>query len=393
MSFIEYELRELGEIITGKTPKKSDEQFYNSNDVLFIKPDDLILNNIKYISKANSYVSFNGAATGRIVKKGTILVTCIGVIGKVGIVDCDKAIFNQQINAIIPNENIVIGKYLAYVLQSMQRKLQDRANAPIVPILNKSNFSKINVSIPNLEYQKRVVQILDESQMIIEKRQSQIRALNELSQSIFAGIFKNEKCRIEKLSDNVVGITSGKSLAGESVAEYKVINTSAVSYKEFDSSKSKFLPLGYVPPESHLVKKGDILISRMNTSELVGAVAYVFDEPSKLAIPDRIWKLEVDENKLAPIYTWYYLNQPYFRKLVTRISSGTSGSMKNISQTKYLNLEIKVPSLEVQKEFSRKLIAIRAQKIMLENALTEMQDLYNSLLQKAFRGELFQEAK
>ena len=70
----------------------------------------------------------------------------------------------------------------------------------------------------------------------------------------------------------------------------------------------------------------------MNTSELVGAVSYVFDSVKNLTIPDRIWKLILDKEQVNPIYLWYVLNESTFRKHVTNIATGTSGSMKNISQ-------------------------------------------------------------
>ncbi|MFY9176108.1 MAG: restriction endonuclease subunit S, partial [Caldicoprobacterales bacterium] len=87
-------LDELGEIITGNTPSKKNKQFYNSKDIPFIKPDDLNEFGIKLLSSSKEYISNVAKSKARMLEKGSILFTCIGIIGKVGIIDCDKAAFN-----------------------------------------------------------------------------------------------------------------------------------------------------------------------------------------------------------------------------------------------------------------------------------------------------------
>ena len=112
---MEVMLKELGEIITGNTPNKKIEEFWNSEDICFVKPDiieDDVVNDIK---SSNEHISMNARKKARIVGKNAILVTCIGSIGKIGIVSDGEYAFNQQINAIVPNEK-VHPKYLAYNL-------------------------------------------------------------------------------------------------------------------------------------------------------------------------------------------------------------------------------------------------------------------------------------
>ncbi|MEC3638713.1 restriction endonuclease subunit S [Bacillus halotolerans] len=278
----------------------------------------------------------------------------------------------------------VLTKYIFYYLSSV--------NIPNTGYNRHFKYLKeIVIPVPGIEIQLKLVEVFDSVKNLIIKRESQIEALDELTQSIFSKMFENNHLVEKPLNEYVNKIISGKSLAGNVPSQYKVINTSAVSYKEFLPDKSKYLPEDYVPPENHLINKGDLLVSRMNTSELVGAAAYVFEQVEKLTIPDRIWKLEMDNSKLNPVYAWYFINQKRFRDSVTGISTGTSGSMKNIAQQKYLQLLIKVPPIELQNEFENKLILIRNNKKRLLQSKKVLNNLYTSVLQKAFKGELFQE--
>lgn len=401
MGFIEYKLSELGEIITGKTPPKTNAENYNSKDVLFIKPDDISVEKINRISKGKSYVSEKGAETGRLVGKGTILVTCIGIVGKIGIVECERAIFNQQINAIIPNEKIVLGKYLAYLLYSMQRQLQDKANAPIVPILNKTNFSGIKVRIPSLTYQEKVIDLLDGSQTLIQKRQSQITALDELTQSVFLEMFGDPAFNERYKEVELAQVLKNKAINGffakneeyssEGNAEViwisNFINKNEVelkSLKKVNASKKDI--------DKYKVNYGDLLFCRSSlTAEGIGKCAYVpeYTEHRNVLFECHIIKTSLDIDMVIPEFIQSISMLPYFRNQV--IKNSKTSTMTTISQDGITNCKIICPSIDEQLKFKAKIHSIWKQKETFLKTLNYYEQLYNALLQKAFKGELFQE--
>ncbi|MDK0922612.1 restriction endonuclease subunit S [Clostridium perfringens] len=181
-------LKELGEIFTGSTPSKKNKEFYNSEDIMFIKPDILDFD-IVNIGVSNEYISEKAREKARIIPANSLLVSCIGSIGKLGINEKEVA-FNQQINAIVPNNKIKSSRYLAYLLKYNQKKLESIANAPVVPIINKTQFSEFEVLIhENLNFQEQITQILDKSKEIIEKRKEQIQFLDKLVKSKFIEMF------------------------------------------------------------------------------------------------------------------------------------------------------------------------------------------------------------
>ncbi|WP_066043048.1 restriction endonuclease subunit S [Herbiconiux solani] len=156
------ELGAVGRIITGRTPKASDNAAWGSA-LAFVTPSD-IKNGMRRISKPARSLSQAGAATMTkiLVPAGSLLVTCIGAdMGKT-VMNVSECVTNQQINAIIPAGGVDVD-YLFFVLTSMRRQIRSQGERAggTMPILNKSDFSRIRVPVPALEVQKLVVARLD----------------------------------------------------------------------------------------------------------------------------------------------------------------------------------------------------------------------------------------
>ena len=152
---------EIGEVFTGTTPSTKKEEYYENKDILFIKPGDISENKVCIVDKAENYISDKAKKVARIFPKGSVLVTCIGIIGKIGIAEYESSC-NQQINVIVPSPT-VDSTYLAYNLLLVRSNLQDAANAPVVPILNKTDFSKVEVMVPPYERQCEFATFVEQS--------------------------------------------------------------------------------------------------------------------------------------------------------------------------------------------------------------------------------------
>ena len=176
-------LKDVGIIVTGNTPSKSNKEFYESKDINFFKPSDIDEKYIDILNKSEEYISEKARNKARILPRGSVLMTCIGTIGKIGILNCEASC-NQQINAIIPNENIN-SKYLAYSLLSQKKYFQKKANAPVVPIINKTDFSEFEIKVVKLNEQLKIVEKLDRVLELIKLRVKQLNALDEIVKSQF----------------------------------------------------------------------------------------------------------------------------------------------------------------------------------------------------------------
>lgn len=203
-------LGEIGEIITGNTPRTSDPKNYESNDICFIKPSDFSDNDIAELKQSEFYISEYAKDTARILPKECILVTCIGIIGKVAINQIPCA-FNQQINALVPLKGLCDIKYVAYAIQSKQGKMKNIANAAVVPILNKTQFSNIEIPLPEIEEQKRISTLLNKIDWLISLRKQQLTKLDELVKARFVEMFGEpmsnpmgwKRVRFDSISENL----------------------------------------------------------------------------------------------------------------------------------------------------------------------------------------------
>ena len=190
---MEIELKKLGEIITGNTPSKKIDSYWDSADICFVKPDGIADDGITLIKDSSEYISENARDKARIVSKDSVFVTCIGSIGKIGIADSGDYAFNQQINVIEPNEK-VLPRYLAYNLLYSKPKLEAIANAPVVPIINKTQFGNFIVNIEeDRTIQAEIVSVLDKLTDIIESRKKEIVSFDELIKARFVELFGNLK--------------------------------------------------------------------------------------------------------------------------------------------------------------------------------------------------------
>ena len=288
-------------------------------------------------------------------------------------------------------------KFLYYFLQNYIETLRKNSIGGVIKYIRLQDLTNANLPNISIENQIRIVEVLEKSEELILKRQQQIEALSDLKQSIFLDMFsEGNKVENVKVNEVINSIIAGLSTGGESrekePGELGVLTTSAVSYGIFDSKAYK------VPSEDKIKNKNlvfptksSILVSRMNTKELVGAACIVEEDYNELFIPDRIWKLEPNTKLINPYYLISVIQSQLFRTQIDRISTGTSGSMQNISQKNFKNLEIPYPNLDLQNKYAMKVSAINKNIVMLNGSLKNLQLLYDALLHKAFNGELFKE--
>lgn len=327
-------------------------------------------------------VAMSGATTGKFARFKSI----------------EFAFQNQRVGCfIIKDRSVLNDGYLFFCLENLKKEIKKKAYGGAQPNISSGDIENLKIPLPSLPEQFRIANILSKAENLIAQRKESLRLLDEFLKSTFLEMFgdpvRNEKgWEIVKLKELVKCLDTGKSIQSveiEAAGEFKVLKTSAVSWGNFIKEESKWLPLNYFPPKNHLIKKGDILMSRMNTCELVGASVFVFDEIKNLALPDRIWKFILNENNdINSYFLWYSINWSSFRKIISSISSGTSGSMKNITKIGVLNLQVIHPPLSLQTQFADIVKKTEILKERYQASLAELENLYQSLSQRAFRGEL-----
>lgn len=151
-------IAEVGKSVTGNTPSTQNQNNYGAF-IPFVKPPQLT---DSQIDNTKEYLSEQGAKLSRVLPPFSVLVSCIGNLGKIGINKVPVA-FNQQINAIIPFEGIS-ATYLFYQAQShaFRTQLESKATATTISIVNKGSFETVFLNISPLNEQHRIVAKIEE---------------------------------------------------------------------------------------------------------------------------------------------------------------------------------------------------------------------------------------
>ena len=369
---------EVFDLQMGKTPDRKTPQYFEGDNV-WVSIRDM---GTKEITDSNEHISDEAIVASNIrkVKKGTVIMSFKLTVGKCAIAAKDLYT-NEAIMAFNLKEGYnVRSDFLYYYLRAY--KWTGANKAVMGMTLNKATISQHMIGIPPLPEQQQIVEELDLLSSIIEKKKEQLKELDNLAQSIFYKEYDNYTEQVH-VSNYITSLGGGKSLAGSEECPNKVLKTGAVTYDYFKPDEVKFLPIDYIPKPEHLLKDGDVLISRMNTIEYVGACAYVWKAPLNTYLPDRLWRATLKDN-INPVFLWLSLIQESSKKQIRALASGTSGSMKNISIPRFLSVKIKKVPLNKQNAIASKIEAIEHQKELIKQSIKEVETLFNSRMDYYF---------
>jgi type I restriction enzyme S subunit len=208
-------------------------------------------------------------------------------------------------------------------------KFKRLAAGVTVKNLNIDLVRGVTVPVPPIDEQRRIAAILDAADALRAKRRAALAKLDTLAQSIFIEMFGNPVANERSWKENgvgdfVAGFESGKNLVSldeeDKESKFRVLKVSAVTSLEYRPDECKSLPEGYIPPSRHVVRPGDLLFSRANTSDLVGATALVYNTPLNIVLPDKIWRFVWHEKPRAdPHFVWFLFRH---HALATKSRSG-----------------------------------------------------------------------
>lgn len=379
-------LKHIGEIVTGNTPSTKIDDYYNSNDIPFYKPNDISNTEVSKLNIATSYISETARSCARIIPCNSILVTCIGIIGKTAITTTECSC-NQQINAIIPYKDLANSLYLAYAIMSKKTYMQDTANAPIVPIINKTKFASIEIPLPPLKEQHKIASILDTVSEALKLRKQQLNELNLLVKSKFIDMFgdpiKNPKnLKLGIIRDICSEVKYGTSKPATNGGKYPYLRMNNITYDgHLDLSNLKYIDISESEVEKYLVKNGDVLFNRTNSKELVGKTC-VFNLNKPMIIAGYLIRIRVNSNVL-PIYLSCVLNSDYGKTTLLGMCKSIIGQA-NINAQELQNIKILIPPIELQNKFASFVEHVDKLKSEVQKSIDQLQTLFDSLMQQYF---------
>lgn len=379
-------LGEIGNIVTGSTPSTKDESNYSPREYCFVKPSDLPSQGIVLIEETEYYVSRKGLSKSRVLPTGSVLVSCIGSIGKIGILT-KEACSNQQINAIIP-KNDIDSKFIAYSIYAYRFLLESIANAPVVPIINKTDFSKIQIPLPPKSTQLSIVSELDKINELIRLKKEQLKDYDNLAQSIFYEMFgdpvENDKgWKVKKLGDVCVKITDGDHMPppkSESGIPFLTISDINKETRELDFSNTYFVPIEYYNnlKEERKAKPNDLLYTVTGSY----GIPVIVKNERQFCFQRHIALIRPQKEVLSTYFLCYWVLSAAVKSMADKVATGIA--QKTVGLNSIRKFEIILPPLPLQHLFAQRIEQIERQKSAVQQSITDLETLLASRMQYWF---------
>lgn len=322
-----------------------------------------------------------------IIVKGDMLIGMDGEFN-VGVWKSEPALLNQRVCKIEScNPKRLDNRYLLHFLPFELKKIEDRASFVTVKHLSVKDIREIPIPLPPLATQQRIAEILDKADALRQKDQALLRKYDELAQAVFVDMFgdpvRNEKgWEVKKLSkmgslDRGVSKHRPRNAPELLGGKYPLIQTGDVAncdgiilgfkntYSELGLKQSKLWPEGTlcITIAANIAKTGILNFNACFPDSVVGFVPY-------------------DVTNTNFIQAWF----SFFQKILEE--AAPESAQKNINLEILRNLDVICPPTEYQKKFSKAIDDIYIQKRISQNVNHHSESLFQSLLQKAFTGEL-----
>ena len=281
-------------------------------------------------------------------------------------------------------------KYLYYFCDNYDF---ERLNTTVtIPSLTKSNLLKIEIPLPSLDEQRCIAATLDKVTDLISKRRQQLDKLDELVNARFVEMFGDPESNDKKWDLVTIGQVLASCEAGWSgngtqrerkTGEIAVVKVSAVTKGFFIPEECKVLDDQNNIKKYIFPQKGDLIFSRANTREMVGATAVIWKDYPELILPDKLWKLQFC-SCANTLYMKYILSSKTIREKFSTASTGTSGSMYNVSMEKFKAVSIPLPPVELQDQFATFVKQTEKSRSSISCSFEKLDTLKKALMQEYF---------
>jgi len=323
---------------------------------------------------------------------------------------------NQSVALISPDDKQLDPVFLFQSLIPRYEEMRSRSAGGGRAGLTKAIIERTPVQLPPPAQQRKIARILTTVDNLIEKTEALIAKYQAIKQGMMHDLFTRgvdehghlrppyeeapelykqselgwipKEWRETSVGNELLGIDAGKSPDCPDISappgEWGVLKVSAVQPDGFRSIENKLVPNPVWVNPTYEVQEGDLLISRSNTYQLVGLVCLVHSPQPRLMLCDKTLRLRFNPRQATVPFMFWLFQQPVVRRHIEVHATGTSGSMKNISQPVIRSARIMLPPVDEQERITGRIEAIQdsiaAERRTQEKLMIEKTGLMQDLL-------------
>jgi type I restriction enzyme S subunit len=395
-------LGDFAKTSSGGTPKRGNAAYYQG-DIPWVKSGELGDSTVYETAEKISREAL-AASSAKLFPRGTLCVALYGAtVGKLGILGIDAATNQAVCGIFLPEE---IDTRFAYrFLESKRRELVELGKGGAQSNISQEIIRDLRFPLAPLPEQRRIVAEIEKQFTRLEAGVAALQRVQANLKRYRAAVLKaacegrlvptKGDWKATTLRDVLVGIETGKSFKCEerppTGSEVGVVKVSAVTWGTYDELESKTCLDPHRIEDRYLVSVNDFLFSRANTIELIGACVIARKVTLRVMLSDKILRFRFSST-VEPRWVLYWLRSEFGRSEIERLATGNQESMRNIGQDRIRQIATKIPPLAEQTrivvEVERRLSVVEGIEATVEANLKRAARLRQSVLQKAFTGEL-----
>lgn len=386
-----YQYKKLDEVckfLNGGTPSKENADYFNGN-IPWITGADITSFLVRKVRSFITEKAVKDSATN-LVSEGTVLLVTRTSVGKVAVAGMPLC-FSQDITAIRNDEKQLDKSFLIYFLKTKEPYFKQSARGATIGGITREVVSQVEIPLPSLDEQKRIAAILDKADRLRRQRRFAQTLSDSFLQSVFIKMFgdpvsNSMNWEIKRFTSFCKKITDGTHFSPPEVA----VGVPYITAKNIKIDGIDLRKLTYVSEKHHQEiykrcdpKIGDILYIKDGATTGIAKVnnlRYEFSMLSSLAL------LRTDPLKMSPYFLENFLNFPSVFDSITAQMKG--GAIKRLTIDKIKELESIVPPLPLQEKFAEIVQKFERVRRQQREATRQAEHLFQTLLHRAFRGEL-----
>ncbi len=391
-------IKDIGEVVTGKTPSTKIQDYFGG-EIPFITPADLE-NTQTYIEQSLRTLTIKGLSKANLLPPNTVIVTCIGTLGKMGITKVTSAT-NQQINALIVNGEYFDFRYIFYaILRKFPLVINQLVGKNVVPIINKSSFQTISLPVPPLPEQRKIADILSAVDNAIQATKKVIQKTKRLKKGLMQQLLtKGMPGWHSEFKDSTIGMIPKEWMIIRLGDASSLIrgNTPSTQIKDFWNGEHLWAtPTDIVPINGKILENTNRKLSQIgwetNKSKVVPANCLLVC--TRATIGDLvITKQKVSFNqgitgiipeKVETKFLAYFL--PLLKRKMKQIASGTTFLELSLRDMK--KLIIPIPPQNEQQKIIAVLSSIDKEVQLERKILKKLQRQKKGLMEQLLTGKI-----
>ncbi len=373
---------------TGGTPRRERPEYWENGTIPWVKVSDT---SQRFISETEEYITEKGLTESNAKKfpKGSVIMSIIGTIGNVSLLEIDSAI-SQSVIGIQPDKKKLLPEYLLYYIDFKKNQINDESQRGTHKNMNTPMVKDIKIRYPGIPFQEKTLKICYNITKLKKNRQITYDLSKKLLLTTFLSFFGDPALNKQNWDSGILrdvmigklqnGLYKNEKFYGKGTKIAWVENISDVG-SQLILENLKKLQLDDVE-KKYLLKKNDILITRSSHLGKRGVgVMNVFDDPTEeVCFESHIMRMSPNTKKINPYYLVTYFKTQYARdNLYVK-----HGNMTSIDQPEVENLTLLFPPIELQNKFGE--AAKKIQKLINKQYLSDgsLKNLEQSIYHKLF---------